>query len=132
MSTSADNLIGKGIVFPLNLNEQGTVQLDGGFDLLRASLRNILAFTIGNRYFLGEFGASPEDLLESPNDDVTAAVIKHRLESQVPYWDPRIQVDLLKVERDNDFTVNVVLNVSLKGTDLSEIFVIPFTVNTVQ
>lgn len=131
MSTP-NNLIGNGALFPLHIDEDGTLLLDTGWDLLKSSLNNILAFIIGTRYFLGEFGANPEDLLETPNDEISQEVITHRLNSQLPYWDPRIQVDSINIDRSNENNVIVVIGISLKGTDLSEIFVLPITINTVQ
>ncbi len=132
MNTSTDKLIGKGMIFPLPLNSQGTLQLTGGFDLLKASLNNFLAWVIGDRYFLGEFGGSPEDQLENPNSTVTQALIKHRIESQLPLWDKRLKIDMLDIQSDNFTTMTIILKVSLNGTDLSEIIEFPVTVNNVQ
>lgn len=129
---SPNSLIGVGIVYPLNINSQGTLQLDTGWPIIKSSINNLLAFLVGERYFLGEFGASIEDLLEEPNDDISVAVLQHRLETQLPYWDPRILIQNLSIQRDNSTTVNIVIEVVLKGTDLSELFVIPITVNSVQ
>lgn len=129
---SPSTLIGSGIIFPLNINDQGKPNLDTGWPLLKSSINNILAFIIGTRYFLGEFGANPEDLLEEPNDEISQVVLEHRLNSQLPYWDQRIVVNFIQVDRPSDTEVNLIISIGLKDTDLSEIFVVPVTINTVQ
>lgn len=128
---SIDDLIGKGITFPFQFDDLGRINIDGGFTLLNASMQNIVAFIIGTRYFLGEFGINPVDLLEEPNDDITATILEYRLQSQIPLWDKRISVTDVAITRPADNTLNVLVTIILNGTNISDTFVFPFVTSTV-
>lgn len=128
---SIDDLIGKGITFPFVFDDTGKVVIDSGFKLLKASMQNIVAFIIGTRYFLGEFGINPVDQLEEPNDDVTATILDYRLKSQIPIWDKRISIVSVDIVRPDIKSLNVIVTVQLNGTNIQDTFIFPFVTSTV-
>jgi phage baseplate assembly protein W len=128
---STDDLIGKGIVFPFQFDEKGSIVITTGFDLLKASMQTIVNFFIGTRYFLGEFGVNPVDLLEEPNDDVSASLLLYRLQNQIPLWDKRISIIDVKLDRPDRDTLNVMVDIQLNGTNIQDTFIFPFLTSTV-
>lgn len=128
---SIDDLIGKGLTFPIIVNATGGVDLTTGLPLLKASIRNIASFILGLRYFLGEFGLNPIDIIEDMNDEASASMLQYRLQTQIPLWDRRVNVEDVKLVRPNINTINVEVDISLNGTNIRETFVFPFTTSTV-
>lgn len=88
--------IGKGIVFPITL-VNGKPQIEMGKELIKGSIRNILAFSIGTRFMLGEFGTRVEDLLEEPNTESLGDFINYILTEALDKWEKRIEVQSIEV-----------------------------------
>lgn len=132
MTVTLDDIIGRGLAFPFVIDDKGGVRLTGGWDLIKASIHNVVAFVIGTRYFLGEFGINPVDLLEEPNDDITASILEYRLQTQIPLWDKRVTIEDVQLSRPDDSQLNIEVTVGLIGTSLQQIFIFPFTLSSVS
>lgn len=78
------------------------------------SVYNILSTQPGTRRMLPTFALDIRGLLFEPICDATAATIKERILGAIAIWEPRIQVNAIKVVADPDqmmyrcnFTFNI-------------------------
>src|SRR5882757_6492467 len=106
------DFIGSGITFPIILTN-GRPTISSGFDIIRASIKTILAYAIGTRYFLAEFGSRLEELLEEPNDEILQNLVNTFVIDAVTQWEKRvatITTDIIKVD-DISIQVNITYQV---------------------
>lgn len=89
MALVQNDFIGKGITLPLVL-VGGRPLLDSGFSLIRASIKTILSWEYGQRFFLNEFGSRLEDLIEEPNDLILQNEINIFVKEALENWEKRI------------------------------------------
>ena len=92
--------IGTALTFPLQIDSTGKVVISDGWDVIKASLRNILSFY--KRYFLFQFGVGVGNYLEEPNDLVTENVLEFQISQQLEMFDNRVTLKRLVVERDEN------------------------------
>lgn len=71
------NFIGNGMIFPVTVTANGNVPIYSGFELIHSSIRVIVGWVFGTRFFLAEFGSRLEDLLEEQNDAVLNSLVQH-------------------------------------------------------
>lgn len=119
------DFIGSGIVFPIELSN-GRAVIKTGFDLIRASIKNIVHWPEGQRFFLAEYGSRIERLLEEPNDAVLKQIIYSFIVDPINQWEPRIVlVDATIV--DVDFSkVNISLRYRIINSQSEDSFIFPF------
>lgn len=119
------DFIGSGIVFPLELQD-GRAVIKTGFDLIRASIKNIVHWPEGQRFFLAEFGSRIERLIEEPNDSVLKQIIYTFIVDPINRWEARIVlVDATIV--DVDFSkVNISLRYRIINSQSEDSFIFPF------
>lgn len=120
--------IGKGITLPLKL-VGGKPPLETGFDLIRSSIRMILAWSFGTRFFLNEFGSRLEELLEEPNDVILEEMVEHITSDAINKWEKR--VELLGViaegsKKDLGYKMSLTITYRIKAVDRTDTFVYPF------
>ncbi len=95
-STPPDaGILGRGWATPIRLAGDGEAALDSGADKVRSSVRLILGTRRGERAMRPDFGAGLEDFLFEPISTTTAALVRHRVETALVRWEPRI--DLVEV-----------------------------------
>jgi uncharacterized protein len=94
---------------------------------IRNSIRNILQTRKMERRMMPEFGASLEQLLFEPIDEVTGKRIGSAMIEELRLWEPRITVTSLNVISDPDFMrYDIVLEYSIQSVNISR-DVIEFT-----
>ena len=123
--TNLDIIAGRGITYPFKI-DNGRVNLETGWDLIKSNLFNFFSFEKGTRYFLSEYGILLRALLGDPNDQVLITTLEYRLENDIPQWDPRLKILGLDVRKENDTKISVSIVIGLSGTPLSETFIFPF------
>ena len=90
-----EQFLGRGLLFPIELDSLGRAKTDTGIILIRSAIRNILAFLWGTRYLLGNFGSKLEFILEQPNDEMAIAMAKTYIVEAITFWEKRVdQVSL--------------------------------------
>lgn len=119
--------IGKGLTLPLKL-VKGSVPIETGFDLIRNSIRMILAWTFGTRFFLNEFGSRVEELLEEPADQILTELVEHTAEDAISKWEKRVEVLELNAELDplEMGKINLSIMYRVKAIDRTDTFIYPF------
>ena len=126
IDSTANQFLGTGYIFPIQLTSAGRPDIKGGTELLESSIANILSTTIGTRFFLGEYGTNLEQLLQEPNDIKTQILVKHFTVDVISKWEKRIEVLEVTLEAKNDYTLYIRIKYQLVNTTLQSSFIFPY------
>lgn len=125
-NATIDKYIGKGLVFPINVNSTGGVSLTTGFEVIHSSIRIILSWLYGTRFFLGEFGSKLEELIEEPNDLILAAQVRFFIIEAITRWEKRITPLEVSINRKDEHSINIILRYQLINSKIENTFVFPY------
>lgn len=90
-----------------------------GLPLIMKDLRNLLLTNPGDRPFRNTLGIGARKILFDPADQVTLALIKNRLESQIKQVDPRINLLAVNITYDLDTDIPA-MNVEVRFALVSD------------
>lgn len=119
------NFIGQGITFPIHL-ENGKPPLETGAPLIRASIRSILSWEEGDRFFLAEFASRIESLLFEPNDFLLKQTLNTFVGKALQKWEPRINITSIVFSDANFQKVDIHLSYQILTTNLVDTYIFPF------
>jgi len=119
------DFIGNGLVFPIQL-DNGRGVISSGFDLIRGSIKNILAFKYGTRFFLAEFGSRINDLLEEPNDEILQNLVKRFIIDAITQWEKRVSTVDSSIIMIDDTSIQVSISYQIRNSQTTDNFVYPF------
>ena len=119
------DFIGKGLTFPITI-ENGKAKLSSGDNLIKSSIASILAYSLGQRFFLGEFGSRIEELIEESNEDLLANVLENFIVSALSTWEKRIEVTSVETTRNSLNGLEVHISYVIINTQVEGNFVWPF------
>ena len=85
-------ILGRGWAAPARVDGTGEARLDAGAEKVRQSILLVLGTRRGERAMRPDFGAGLEDFLFEPLSSTTAALLRHRVETALVQWEPRIDV----------------------------------------
>ena len=124
------DFIGRGISFPLRVDQSGAIAMSSGADEIVASLRMLLMTAPGERVMRPEFGCKIWDLLFEPVNATTLGLMAEYVRAAVSQWEPRIVLDDVKVtpKDDDRAVVHIVLEYRIKATNDRRNLVYPFYV----
>jgi uncharacterized protein len=125
MDSRLNELLGKGIAFPLTLDSTGKAEILDGKELIKHSIINILSWNYGRRYFLGEYGSKVEQLIEKPLDYVTLDLVREFVIEVITRWEKRITLKQVSIEVQNE-SVLVYLKYEIIADNSVDSFIIPF------
>lgn len=89
---ATNKIIGSGLIFPIQIDQNGRAVVDNGLELLRTSIVHILSTPKNFRWFNEKFGVRLWELLEEPNDTVGIALVKTFVTEAIRKWEPRVQL----------------------------------------
>ena len=95
------NLVKQGITFPIEI-DNGTHKLVDKIELVRNSLRIIIAWPKGSMYFNDWFGSDSHKIIEEPNDSLLESMLRVYLIDAIQRCEPRVELRSLEVIRQND------------------------------
>lgn len=122
-----DKIIGKGLIFPLEINEKGGVNTYTGIPLIRASILHIVNWPIAQRFYHEQYGCRIEECLEEPSDGVTHLMMKHFIIEALNRWEPRVGRNRITIIESPDRSiVNIQIIYQITGTEQIDTFVFPF------
>ena len=101
MSDAAD-FIGRGILFPMRVDQSGSIALGRGADDIDASIRMALITAPGERVMRPQFGCRIWDLLFEPINANTLGLMAEAVRDAISQWEPRVDLEELEVEPDPD------------------------------
>lgn len=120
-----NNLIGKGIVFPIKL-VGGTPPLATGEELINSSLRSIISWPILTRLMNASFGSLVDNLIEEPNDSFLKSLIEEILFDAIVKHEKRITLRNLKVTNSVDSKLTISINYIIKGSKIEGSLTYPY------
>lgn len=130
LSQGAIDYIGKGLTFPILLNANGSAVLDTGWALIKSSLNSIFSYSVGTRFFLGEFGSLIEALVEEPNDDFTKSLAISLLNEHLAQWERRVSIIDIDMYQEGD-KLNITMKIAILNSSEIQSFVWPHYTNII-
>ncbi len=119
--------LGQGLRFPLQINQQGSLDLSVEDNSIRESIYIILLTRLGERVYRPEFGCRLSELVFAPMNSETLMLMRIYVKEALDLWEPRIIVDEVLAEPDSqDGKVNLIVNYRLKDSADSRSLVYPF------
>jgi phage baseplate assembly protein W len=97
-----DTVFGSGISFPMRLGPDGRVAVSAGPENIREAIRVILLTEPGERLQRAEFGGGAGRFLFEPNTVGTRRRVQERIEDALRAWEPRIELQSVRVDEDPD------------------------------
>jgi uncharacterized protein len=123
----ANDYIGAGFAFPLQINVQGSVQLSDRTPNLEESIQIILRTRLGERVYRPNFGSRLSEMLFEPMNSQTLLRIRLYVEEALEMWEPRIILkDVVTVPNQEKGRVDIEIIYTPNDRYESRSFVYPF------
>ncbi|MEO6126539.1 MAG: GPW/gp25 family protein [Ilumatobacteraceae bacterium] len=114
MSDTAADFIGRGISFPMRVDQSGALSLTSGADDIDASLRMVLITAPGERLMRPKFGCRIWDLLFEPVNANTIGLMAEAVRDAVSQWEPRVLLDDVQIDPDPRDHSRVLINLKYR------------------
>ncbi len=124
----AEQFVGKGLGFPIRTTASGAVALVSADQELREAIRLILGTSYGERPMRPEFGCGIHELVFAPSNSTTAGMAAFEVRRALGRWEPRVDVDDVKVTYDPSDASLMYVSISyrVKGANDPRNLVFPF------
>lgn len=124
------DFIGAGWNFPLRVDPTNSIALTTAVRDIEQAIEIILRTAPGERPMRPEFGCRIQDHLFAPTNQSTQSAIAHDVRSALERWEPRIDVEEVRVGidqlRPNMFYIDVAYRIRGENSDRNLVF--PFYV----
>jgi uncharacterized protein len=130
VSDAAADFIGRGILFPLRVDQSGGIALGSGTDDIDASIRMAIITAPGERVMRPQFGCRIWDLLFEPINANTLGLMAEAVRDTVSQWEPRVTLEDVVVEPDPGSPARVLIDLRyrVRTTNDRRNLVFPFYV----
>jgi phage baseplate assembly protein W len=124
------DFIGAGWNFPLQIDPTNSISLATHVRDIEQAIEIIIRTAPGERPMRPEFGCRIQDHLFSPVNQATAAAIAFDVRRALELWEPRIDVDSVRVTADNEDqgTFYIDVGYQVRGRNDTRNLVFPFYV----
>jgi len=128
--SDASDFVGRGISFPLGVDQSGSISTSTGGDGIDSSLRMVLMTAPGERVMRPNFGCKIWDLLFEPINANTLGLMGEAVREAVGRWEPRVTLEDVRVEPDSAAQGQVLINIDylVRATNDRRNLVYPFYV----
>jgi len=129
MSDSSE-FVGRGISFPLRVDQSGSIAMTNGASDIDSSLRMVITTAPGERLMRPEFGCRIWELVFEPINANTLGLMGEAVREAVARWEPRVTLNDVRIE-PRPGTVGVVqieLDYVIRATNDRRNLVYPFYV----
>lgn len=129
MSNAAD-FVGRGVSFPMRVDQSGAIAMTSGADDIDASIRVVLLTAPGERVMRPLFGCRIWELLFEPINANTLGLMADSVREAVGRWEPRVELEDVVVESDAAQQGRVLINLRyrVRATNDRRNLVYPFYV----
>ena len=129
MSSAAD-FIGRGISFPLRVDQSGSIATSSGPEGIDSSLRVVLMTAPGERVMRPDFGCRIWELLFEPINANTLGMMAVAVREAVGRWEPRVELEDVRVVPDPGSVGQVLIHIDyvVRTTNDRRNLVYPFYV----
>ena len=131
MSAVAEEFVGAGwAFFPMRTDVTGSIALVRRDQEIKESIRLILGTAPGERPMRPEFGCAIHEFVFAPADAATAGQIVYEVRAALERWEPRIDLDDVRVRFDAVDTGTLYIDVrySIRARNDPRNLVFPFYV----
>ena len=90
---SMPSFVGRGIGFPMRVDDSGSIALTSGGEDIEKSMAVILATAVGERPMRPDFGCRIWDLLFEPINPNTIGLMEDAVREALSRWEPRADVE---------------------------------------
>lgn len=127
---ASSDFIGRGIMFPMRIDQSGSIAMTSGAADLDSAIRMVLATAPGERLMRPRFGCAIWDLLFEPINANTMGLMSVAVREALGQWEPRIDViDVVVVpDATTDGRVHIEIDYEVKATNDRRNLVYPFYV----
>jgi phage baseplate assembly protein W len=122
------DFLGRGWAFPIATGPDGEIALAVGPEDVREAVRLILETEPGERVMRPDFGGGLRSLVFAPLSTGTLSLIRHRVEQALIRWEPRIDLDEVRIAADaaRPGLVQIEIDCHIRSTNTFYNFVYPF------
>ena len=122
------DVLGSGWAFPPTVDARGRIALARRERDVEEAMRMILLTPVGQRVMRPEFGCRIHDLIFAPDDATTIGLATYYVEDALGMWEPRIQVQDVRVRPDPDNQARLLIDIryEIKATHDERSLVFPF------
>lgn len=130
MSGDQADFVGRGIAFPMRIDQSGSIATLTGGDGIDSSLRMVLMTAPGERLMRPLFGCKIWDLLFEPINANTIGLMGEAVREAIGRWEPRVTLLDVKVVPDphSDGQVHINIEYAVRSTNDKRNLVYPFYV----
>ena len=119
--------LGRGISFPIRMNQQGNVEYSSGSQNIQESILLILLTEIGERLYRPNFGCRIHELSFAPLNKQTLMLMRIYVQEALELWEPRIIVEQVNSRAFNrQGKVEIIIEYRIKGSYDRTSMVYPF------
>ena len=124
------DFIGRGVSFPLRVDQSGFIAMSSGPEDVESSLRMVLATAPGERLMRPLFGCRIWDLLFEPINANTVGLMTEAVREAVGRWEPRVELDDVEIVPMPEVkgAVHITLSYVIRTTNDRRNLVFPFYV----
>lgn len=128
--SDAANFVGKGILFPMRVDQTGSIALASGHADLESAIRMVLVTAPGERVMRPRFGCKIWELMFEPINANTLGLMAVAVREALGEWEPRIEVEDVVVDPDPGSEGRVFISITylVKATNDRRNLVYPFYV----
>ena len=124
---TAKAFLGVGWAFPTAPDPNGEMAMTAYEEDVRQAVRIILGTSRGERVMRPDFGAGLRDLVFSPINTTTMALVRQRVEQALVEWEPRIDTVTVQVTAEPPLgKLRIDINYRLRSTNTFYNLVYPF------
>lgn len=129
MSDPSD-FIGRGISFPMRVDQSGAIATSSGAADIDSSIRMILTTAPGERLMRPEFGCRIWELLFEPINANTLGLMGEAVREAIGRWEPRVVLDDLRLDPSGQHAGEVLIEIdyTVRTTNDRRNLVYPFYV----
>jgi len=129
MSDPSD-FIGRGISFPLRVDQSGSIATSSGPADVDSSIRMILTTAPGERLMRPHFGCKIWELLFEPINANTLGLMGEAVREAIGRWEPRVTLDDVRLDPSRRDAGEVLINIdyTIRTTNDRRNLVYPFYV----
>ena len=117
---------GNGWRFPLRVNARGGLAFSSGEQDIQEAIWIILSTAPGERQMLPEFGCGIQNYVFVPNNPATQGAIAHEVRMALTTWEPRIDVQDVRVTAPEPNTLLIAVDYRVRSTNTFHNLVYPF------
>jgi uncharacterized protein len=116
------DIIGTGWTFPIKVTSTGGLSYTSGPDKIQQAIWIVLSTSLGERVMRPDFGAGVQDFVFEANSIVTQTVLAGAVKEALIQWEPRIDIDSVRVTTSPDQASQVLISIDYRIRATNELF----------